>query len=154
MAELSNTPFIHYVYISIRTSVTTAILINRNCIRKTYTRYVHSRKIYNILVRALETDKSARLWRAFLAWNMRVRINFIFTENVRIFCLSYNVKNSKTTAKLSENCWNKCRSIYSLSMVSSGKFTLILLPFLTGAQHESGTRKALLGTYKIMTRYS
>jgi hypothetical protein len=112
LVELSNTPFSHYVYISIRTSLTTAILINRNCIRKTYTRYLHSRKIYNILVRALETGKSARLWRVFLAWNMRVRINFIFTENVRIFCLSYNVKNSKTTAKVSENCWNKCRSIH------------------------------------------
>ena len=36
-----------------------------------------------------------------------VQINFIFNDNVHILCLSCNIKKSKTTAKLSENSWNK-----------------------------------------------
>ena len=35
---------------------------------------------------------------------------YIFPENVRILCLSCNIKKSKTPAKLSANNWNKCRS--------------------------------------------
>ena len=37
-------------------------------------------------------------------------IIFIFNDNVRILWLSCNIKKSKTTAKLSENNWNKRRS--------------------------------------------
>jgi hypothetical protein len=40
----------------------------------------------------------------------RVNINFIFNDNVRILCLSCNIKKSKTTAKLSEKSRNKRRS--------------------------------------------
>ena len=39
-----------------------------------------------------------------------MQTNLIFNDNVRILCLSCNVKKSKTTGKLSENSWNKRRS--------------------------------------------
>ena len=56
-----------------------------------------------------------------------------------VYCVySAMSKKKKPTAKLSE------RSFSSFSNVFSVKSTLILLPFLTVALHESGTRKALL----------
>ena len=39
-----------------------------------------------------------------------MQIIFLFSDNVRILCLSCNIKRSKTTAKFSENSWNKRRS--------------------------------------------
>ena len=42
--------------------------------------------------------------------SQRVQINFIFSDNIRILCLSCNIKRSKTTAKLSEKSRNNCRS--------------------------------------------
>ena len=71
---------------------------------------VHCRKIHNVFVRALETGiKESRWWafRACFATNAK-QINFIFNDNVRILCLSCNIKKLKTTAILSENSWNKC----------------------------------------------
>ena len=38
------------------------------------------------------------------------QINFIFKDNVRILCLSGQIKKSKITAKVSKNSWNKIRS--------------------------------------------
>ena len=45
---------------------------------------------------------------SFSTFSQWVQINYIFTDNVRILCLSCNVKKSKTTGKLSRNCRNKC----------------------------------------------
>ena len=39
----------------------------------------------------------------FYPVSQREQINFIFNDNERTFCLSFNIKRSKTTAKLSEN---------------------------------------------------
>jgi len=72
----------------------------------------------------------------------RVNINFIFNDNVRILCLSCNIKKSKTTAKLSEKSRNKRRS-NRFSMVSYVTSVLILLLFLSAALQESGTRNVL-----------
>jgi hypothetical protein len=68
----------------------------------------------------------------FLPVLQRMQINLIFIDNVCILCLSCKVKMSKTT----EN--NRKKALYS--MVSSITSTLILLPFLTIALHEWGTR--------------
>ena len=51
--------------------------------------------------------KKASLRRAFLAVSQRFQINVIFTDHVRILCLSCKVKKSKTTANLPENIRNK-----------------------------------------------
>ena len=51
-----------------------------------------------------------------------------------------NKQKPKTTAKLSKTNQSKRRS-NNVIMVSSVKSTVILLPFLTFAQLESGTRK-------------
>ena len=68
----------------------------------------------------------------------QVQINFIFSDNGRIICLSCNVKELKTTAKVFKMSRYKCHSNkYNAVLCES---TLILLPFLTVAQHESGTR--------------
>jgi hypothetical protein len=67
-------------------------------------------------------------------------MNFIFSDNVCILYLSCNVKQMpETTAKLSNKNREKLHSNCFL-MVSSVKSMLILLPFLTIAQCESGTR--------------
>jgi len=63
-----------------------------------------------------QTSRKGSLWRAFLACfavSQRAQINFIFNDkfNVCILCLSCNINKSKTTAELSENSWNKRRSI-------------------------------------------
>jgi hypothetical protein len=47
----------------------------------------------------------------------KCKLIFIFTKNVRILCLSCNVKKSKTTAKLSENSWNSIVLIVSNSVL-------------------------------------
>jgi hypothetical protein len=39
--------------------------------------------------------------------SQRVQIKFIFNDNVRILCLSCNIKKYKRIAKLSENSWNE-----------------------------------------------
>jgi hypothetical protein len=39
----------------------------------------------------------------FYPVSQREQINFIFNDNERTLCLSFNIKRSKTTAKLSEN---------------------------------------------------
>ena len=57
-------------------------------------------------------------------------MNFTCSDNVFIFFLSCNVK---TTSKWSKKSRNKHRRFS----------VLILLPFLTVAQHELGTRKAI-----------
>ena len=56
---------------------------------------VHCRKIYKLCVRALDTGQK------------RLRIHFIFNDNVRIVCLSCNIRKFKTTDKLSEKSWKK-----------------------------------------------
>jgi hypothetical protein len=60
-------------------------------------------------------------------------------------CLSCNIKKSITPAKLSENSWNKRRS--NNFQWCHLTYELILLPFLSVARHESGTRNALLGPW-------
>jgi hypothetical protein len=72
--------------------------------------YIHCRKIQNLFVRALETGRKVSLWRDFLACFASSQINFIFNDNVGKLCLSCNIKESKTTAKLFDNSWNKHRS--------------------------------------------
>jgi hypothetical protein len=68
-------------------------------------------------------------------------MNLMLSDNIGILCLSCNVKKHKTTAKLSKKSRNQhCSKFF---MVSSMTSTLILLLFLTVAQHESGTRKTI-----------
>ena len=40
-------------------------------------------------------ERREREWRAFLITSQRVQIHFIFTDNVRILCLSCNFKSSR-----------------------------------------------------------
>jgi hypothetical protein len=47
------------------------------------------------------------LYELFYPVSQQVQINFIFNDNERTLCLSFNIKRSKTTVKLSENSWNK-----------------------------------------------
>jgi hypothetical protein len=96
-----------------------------------YTIYVHGRKICNLFVRALETDRKTSLCRTFLtcfAASERVQINLLFTDKVRISNLSRNAKKSKATAQLSEKNRNNRHS---------NVFNCVFC-----ALHESGTRKA------------
>ena len=65
-------------------------------------------------------------------------MNFISSDNVRILCLSCNVKKHKIIAKLSKKSRNKCRSNRFLWCPLSNAY-------LTVAQHKSGTRKLYLG---------
>ena len=69
--------------------------------------YVHCQKTYNLFVRALEIGRKAILWQAFLSFFQRVQMNFIFSNNVYILCLSCNVKKPKTTVKSSKKRINK-----------------------------------------------
>ena len=50
------------------------------------------------------------LYKLFYPVLQRVQINLIFNDNVRIMCLSCNIKKSKTSTKFSENNWSKLRS--------------------------------------------
>jgi hypothetical protein len=100
-----------------------------------YTTKLHCRKIYNLFVRALETGELFR--------SEPDNANKIYTDNVRVLCLSYNAKKSKTTAKMSKH--SRQNVVMIATLVSSVKFALILLPCLTLILHKSGTRKGLLG---------
>jgi hypothetical protein len=57
-----------------------------------------------------------------------------------VFVLQY--QRTKTTAKLSENSWNKRRS-ERFHRRHLWRQWLYCYPFLSVAQHESGTRKAI-----------
>jgi len=50
-------------------------------------------KYKNLFGRVLETGRKASLWE-MLFWSVsqRVQMNFIFTDNMRILCLSCDVK--------------------------------------------------------------
>ena len=54
--------------------------------------------------------KKASLRQAFLSVSQRFQINVIFTDNVRILCLSCKTKMSKTTANFPENIRSKRHS--------------------------------------------
>ena len=69
-------------------------------------------------------------------------MNLTFSDIVRIFCLSRNVKKSKITSKLCKKSRNKRRSNHFFVMFSETS-PLILLPFRIVALHESGTRKVI-----------
>jgi hypothetical protein len=69
-----------------------------------YTIYVHCRKIWNLLVRPLETGRQACLWWAFLDC-FAAGANELYISYVRILCLS--CKWRKTITQLSENSLNK-----------------------------------------------
>ena len=88
----------------------------------------------------------------FLSISNQGHIKFIFTDNVHISCLSYNVKKStkKPPSKLSEN--EKKQVFLSYSMVFSITFMLILLLFLTVTLHESGTSKAIFWSKTIYNK--
>jgi hypothetical protein len=70
----------------------------------------------------------------FCPVSQQVKMDFIYSDNVRKLCLSCNVKNSKITVKLSEKKRNK-RSSNRFLIVSFVKSARILLPFLIVAQH-------------------
>ena len=63
-------------------------------------------------------------------------MNFTFSDNVRILCLSFDVKNSETTAENKRHL-NRCL------MVSSEKVRALLLTCLTVTLHEWDTRKSM-----------
>ena len=69
-----------------------------------------------------------------------VQIKCIFNDNVRILCLSCNINKSKTTAKLSENSWNKCHSNCFQWSHSSLTSALIILQLRSVTLHGSWTR--------------
>ena len=79
-----------------------------------------------------------------------VQINYIFSNNVHILCLSYHIRKTKTTAKLTRKNRNK---FFSFLIVSSVKASLILLPFRTVALHESGTRKTISWSVTVYNKY-
>ena len=59
--------------------------------------------------------------------------------------------------KIQNNCqifwkWLKQALFYTFSMVSSVASALILLPFLSLAQHESGTRKAIFWSVTVYSK--
>ena len=113
-----------------------------------YTIYVHCLKISNLLVRALQTGRKASLWRDFLVC-FATSANQFHIQRVPILCLSCNIKKSKkTTAKLSENNWNKRRS-YRFQWCHMWRQRL--WPFLSVALHGSGARNALLGPWPSST---
>ena len=78
--------------------------------------YVHCPKIYNLFVWALETGGKTSCGQAFLAslsvFRHECKLIWYWTTMYRllIFCLSCNIKKSKTPAKLSENNWSKGHS--------------------------------------------
>ena len=64
-----------------------------------YTTYVYCQKIYNLFLRALQkqVEKIAFGELFFILFrSQRVQMNFIFNDNVRILCLSCNIKKSNT----------------------------------------------------------
>ena len=90
----------------------------------------------------------------------RVQINLTFSNNVRILCISWNVKTSQQLTNCLKESRNKrsfnrfswctqlsnCPKMQKQASFSSFfimRSTLILLPFLTVAQHESGTRRTI-----------
>ena len=76
---------------------------------------------------------------------------FIFSCNVRLLYFSCKTKRSKTTAKLSENSWNKRRS-KRFQRASSVTSALTLLPFLFVAKQESSTRKAIMWSVTVYNK--
>ena len=91
--------------------------------------YVHGRQIYNLFVPALDTNRKASRWRAFLSCFAAICIVSILQ------C----PRPHQTTAKLSKKNRNKSRSNRfdgALCEISAYCYR-----FLTLAQHESGTRK-------------
>jgi hypothetical protein len=65
----------------------------------------------------------------FYLSSQRVQINFIFNDNVRILCLSCNIKSSKTPAKLSENCRTKrILSVFKSAMCDVSAY-IVTVPF-------------------------
>jgi hypothetical protein len=65
--------------------------------------------------------------------------------------MSCNIKRSKTTAKLSENSWNKRRS-KRFHRRHLWRQWLYCYPFLSVAQHESGTRKAIFWSVTVYNK--
>ena len=66
-------------------------------------------------------------------------MNFIFSDNVRILYLYFNIKSLKTTAKLPRK--SETNVVLIVLMVYYVKWTFILLPFLPSLKHESNTKK-------------
>ena len=115
-------------------------IIIKNSIRNVRV-LLHILLIFNLFVLALKKWIEERAFGDLSSpVSQRVQLNFTFSSNVRILCLSCNVKNSKTTAKLSKRSRSKRRCNRFL-MVSSEKYVLLL--FLAFALQESGTRKAI-----------
>ena len=68
-------------------------------------------KYKNLFVQALDIGRKAILVSFFgLSHSKCKLILYFLTMNAYILCLSYNVRKSKTTAKLSEKSRNKNRS--------------------------------------------
>ena len=74
----------------------------------------------------------------------RVQINFIFIDDVRILCLSCNIKRSKTTAKLPENSWSVDLSAFKCVICDVIAYTVT---FFCVAQHDSGARNDSVTVY-------
>ena len=66
----------------------------------------------------------------------RVQMNFIISDNVRIHCCFPSMSYSENYLTNAER-----RSFINVSMLSSVKFVLILIPFLTVTKHELCTRQ-------------
>ena len=79
---------------------------------------------------------------SFFPVSQRLQMNLTFSDIVRIFCLSRNVKKSKITSKLCKKSRNKRRSNHFFIMFSETS-PRILLPFRIVALHESGIRNAI-----------
>ena len=68
-----------------------------------YRQYTYIVDKYIIYFYEPQKQEKSGVQRAFLPVSQRFQINVIFTDNVRILCLSCKVKKSKTTANLPEN---------------------------------------------------
>ena len=103
-----------------------------------------SENIHKCIIYLYELWKQVELQASgalFCSCSQQVQINFIFSENVSILCLSIlQCQQPKSTAKLSKRS-RKCVVRIAFKQCPSGSPRIynVLLSFLTVAQHESGT---------------
>ena len=79
-------------------------------------------KIYlHKLQKQVEKQAFVELFCPISQW---VQINYIFSNNVHILCLSYHIKKTKTTAKLTRKNRNKLILIFDCVLCKSLSYTV------------------------------
>ena len=95
-----------YCYLQFKTKMMYLVIIIKTWDIYNINKYI----VGKYIIYLYKIKKQERIWalgELFYPVSHRVQINLIFKDNVHILCLSWNIKKSKTTAKLSENSWNK-----------------------------------------------